>query len=62
MMQVEVGEEEEGEEEEVEVVEVLGEAAVGRPAPDVNPWLSLPQRQGQRRGGQAVFHERHETP
>lgn len=38
------------------------EVAEGRPAPDANPWLSLPQRLGQRREGQAVFHERHETP
>lgn len=53
---MEVGAEEEGEE--VEVAEELGEEAEGRPAPDVNPWLSLPQR----REGQAVFHERHEVP
>ncbi len=50
---MEVGAEEVG----AEAVEVLGLAAAGRPAPDANPWLSLPQRQGQ-----AVFHERHETP
>lgn len=43
--------------EEEEVVVVLGEVAEWRPAPDANPWLSLPQRQGQ-----AVFHERCETP
>ena len=55
---VEVGEEEV----EAAVVEVQGEAAEGQPAPDTNPWPSLPQRQGQRRRGQAVFHERHETP
>lgn len=51
--------EEEGEE---AVVEVLGEAAEGRPAPDATPWLSLPQCQGRQREGQAVFHERHEIP
>lgn len=56
-MRVEVAAEEEGVE-----VEVPGEAAEVRPASDANPWLSLPQRQGRRWEGQAVFHERHEVP
>lgn len=48
---------------EAEVAEVLGQvAAEGRPASDANPWLSIPQRLGQRWEGQAVFHERRETP
>lgn len=55
---MEVGEEEV----EAEVVEVPGEAVEGRPAQDANPWPSLPQLQGQRWGGQALFHERHEVP
>lgn len=60
-MPAEVGAVEEGVE--VEVAEALGEAAAeGRPASDANPWLSIPQRLGQQREGQAVFHERHETP
>lgn len=42
---------------EVVVEEEEAAAAEGLPAPDADPWLSLPQRQGQ-----AVFHERHETP
>lgn len=41
---------------------VFGEAVEGRPAVDAAPWLSLPQCQGHRWGGQAVFHERHEIP
>lgn len=48
-------------EEEAEV-EGLAEAAEGRPGPDANPWLSLPQRQVHQWEGQAVFHERHEIP
>ena len=42
---------------EVAAEEGEAEAAEGLPAPDADPWLSLPRRQGQ-----AVFHERHETP
>lgn len=52
----------EGEVVEVVAVESSGETVERRPAADATPWLSLPQCQGQRRGGQAVFHERPETP
>lgn len=47
---------------EAEVAEVPGKEVEGRPALDATPWLSLPRCQGQRREGQAVFHERHEIP
>lgn len=54
-------EEEEGGVEAV-AAEVLGRVAEARPAPDVTPWPSLQQSQGQPREGQAVFHERHQIP
>lgn len=39
---------------------VLEKAAWGRPALDVNPWLSLPRRELHGRRHRAVFHVRHE--
>lgn len=42
----------------VEAAEGPVKAAEGRPAPDANPWRSLPQRLFHRWEGQAVFHEK----